>query len=84
MADTHYHNDGINYSFAAAVTPHDSTELDFRAFFVGGAGDVAVKLNGGSAVTLTGCLAGVIYPIGGKKSQIMSTNTTATSIVLLR
>lgn len=84
MSDQHFHNDGMNYNWAAAVTPSDSTELYFRAFYVGTAGNVAVTLAGGTAVTFVGCLAGVIYPVGGRASQIMSTNTTASNIVVLR
>ena len=80
-----FHNDGLQYTRALSVTKSDSTELDIRAFMVGGAGDVAIQTASmDAAVTLTGCLAGVIYPIGGGAIKIMSTNTTATSIVGLR
>lgn len=67
----------------AAVTPSDSTVLlPTRGLYVGGAGDVAVILaEDDTAVTLTGCSAGLIYPLSVTK--VMSTNTTATSIVAL-
>ena len=68
---------------AAAVTPADSdlTAGECIGFFVGGAGDVAVKTAGGTTVTFSNCLAGAVYPI--KCVQIRSTNTTATNIVAL-
>ena len=70
---------GMNYG---AVTASDSTELDFQAVFVGGAGNVAIASDvTGAAVTFTGVAAGTILPIKGKR--IMSTNTTATSMVWL-
>jgi hypothetical protein len=69
-------------SGGVAVTPSDSTILpNIRALFVGGAGNVAVTFNDGSAVTLTGVLAGSLLPIQVQK--VMLTNTTATNIVAL-
>jgi hypothetical protein len=71
-----------DYSKAAAVTKSDSTVLDCRAFYVGGAGNVAIKTDASAtAVTLTACIVGQIYPI--RSYNIMSTNTTATAIVAL-
>lgn len=71
-----------SYHRAAAVTPSDSTVVACKGFFVGGAGNVAIKThNGATAVTLNGCLAGHVYRI--EAYQIMSTNTTATNIVAL-
>lgn len=68
---------GMNFG---AVTPSDSTILDFQAVYIGGAGDIAIAAEDtGSAVTFTGVLAGTILPVKG--SRIMSTNTTATSLV---
>ena len=70
---------GMNYG---AVTPSDSTALDFQAVYVGGAGDVAISSSATTAaVTFTGVIAGTILPIKGKR--IMSTNTTATDLVWL-
>ena len=49
---------------------------------MGGAGDLAVMFIDGSAgVTLAGVTAGTLLPIQVQK--VMSTNTTATSIVAL-
>lgn len=65
---------------AVAVTPSDSTVVDFRGLYVGGAGNVAIKGKpGGTAVTFVGVLAGSVLPV--RCTRVMSTNTTATSIV---
>lgn len=69
-------------SRAVAVTPHDTNDLAnvSRALWVGGAGNVAVILAGdSSAVTFTGVPAGTLLPLRVKR--VMSTNTTATTIV---
>lgn len=69
---------------AIAVTKSDSTVLPdgVRAVWVGGAGDVAVIMSGDTAaVTLAAVPAGTLLPI--QVSKVMSTNTTATSIVAL-
>lgn len=67
---------------AAAVTPSDSTILNARALYVGGAGNVAVMpLEGSTAVTFTAVPAGTILPVSC--ARVMSTNTTATAIVAL-
>lgn len=75
-----------------AVTKSDSTDLrltddsgkvaECRSLYVGGAGDVAILASGDTAaVTLTGVAAGSIIPVEARK--VMSTGTTATSIVAL-
>lgn len=66
-----------------AVTASDSTVLPVtRGVWVGGAGNLAVVFaDGGSAVTLPGVQAGTMLSIAVTK--VMSTNTTATSIVAL-
>jgi hypothetical protein len=52
-----------------------------RALHIGGAGAVAVITVSGETVTLTGLLAGVVYPIA--VARVKSTGTTATNIVAL-
>ena len=72
------------YTKAAAVTKHDSaaqTLLPCDALYVGGAGDVAVIMKGGTTVTFVGVLAGTVLPIG--ITRVNATNTDATSIVAL-
>ncbi|MBX5143198.1 hypothetical protein HJB79_31310 [Rhizobium lentis] len=70
-------------SNAAAVTPNDSTDLTYttRAVYVGGAGNLAVVMAGGQTVTFTGVTAGALLPI--RVSRVMSTNTTATTILAI-
>lgn len=73
-----------SYRKAAAVTKSDSTVVNCEGFYVGGAGNVAIIAKDdptGTAVTLTACIVGQVYPIACKR--IMSTNTTATAIVAL-
>jgi hypothetical protein len=73
-----------HYGSAAAVTPSDTTVINCRAIYVGGAGNVAVKtVAGGTAVTFTAPPVGTILPIMIDGGQIMSTNTTATLLVAL-
>ncbi len=70
---------------AFAITPSNSAGDNFtltRGFYVGAAGNVAVVLESGTAVTFPNMLAGVVYPI--RCVRINSTNTTASSIVGLR
>jgi hypothetical protein len=66
-----------------AITKSDATDLTaskIRGLWVGGAGDVAVIAAGDSAaVTIVGVPAGTLLPVSVVK--VMSTNTTATSIV---
>lgn len=65
-----------------AITKNDSADLAFvtRGIYVGATGDLAVILDAdSSAVTFVGLAAGIIHPLAVKR--VMSTNTTATSIV---
>ena len=65
------------------VVKSDTTILPeaVRAIFVGGAGDVAVVTSGGDTLTFTGVTAGPMLPIRVK--QILSTNTTATDMIII-
>lgn len=75
---------GQSYGSAVAVTPSDSTVINCRAIYVGGAGAVAVKtISGATAVTLAAVPVGTVLPITIDGGQIMSTNTTATNLVAL-
>lgn len=67
----------------AAVTPSDTVKLatGLSRIYVGGAGAVAVKNSAGVSVTFAAVPAGTTLPI--LTDQVMSTNTTATSIVAL-
>lgn len=68
-------------SGAAAVTPSDSTEINCRAIYVGGAGNVVVQMpNRDVSITFSGVLAGTILPVSARR--VMAA-TTATNIVAL-
>ena len=70
------------YTKAAAVTKSDSTVLKCKAFYVGGAGNVAIKTDANAtAVTFTAVLVGHVYEV--ECYHIMDANTTATAIVAL-
>jgi hypothetical protein len=63
-----------------AVTPDNTTIIPyFRALWIGGAGDVAVKFANGSIATHVGVPAATILPVQG--TQVLATGTTATDIV---
>ena len=69
-----------------AVTPSDTVPLSpspSRWLYVGGAGNLAVKLEGdtANAVTLTAVPVGALLPLSAV--YVMATNTTATLIVAL-
>lgn len=69
---------------AAAITPHDSTNIagaPTRMVYVGGAGSVTALMAGGAVVTFTAVPAGTVLPI--RVDRINSTGTTATALVAL-
>lgn len=69
----------------ATVTPSDTTTYDppGRALYVGVTGNVAVRMAGdGATLTFIGVQGGSILSIA--VDRVMSTNTTATDIILLR
>lgn len=71
------------YHSALAVTPSDSSAQSFSSLYVGGAGDVAVLMNGDSSpVTFKSVPAGTFIPLCVQK--VMATGTTATNILGLR
>ena len=67
----------------ASITPNDTTQIaqGHRAVYVGGAGDLAVTMADGDAVTFVGVAAGTVLPIVCK--IIKATGTTATSILVI-
>jgi len=64
-----------------AIVPHDSDELSevTRALYVGSAGNLALVLASGAAVTLTGVAGGAILPL--RVRQVKASNTSAGAIV---
>lgn len=71
-----------SYSEAVAVTKSDTTQVFFRALYIGGTGAVAVTMEGGGDVTFAAVPAGAVLPI--RVTKVLSTGTAATSIVGLR
>lgn len=70
------------YTKAVAVTPSDSTVVNARALYIGGAGAVAIKTDSAAtAVTLAAVPVGTVLKV--QAWNVMSTNTTATNIVAL-
>ena len=68
---------------AAAVTPNDTNELDYAttALYIGGAGNVTVRMLMGGTVTFAAVPAGTQLRIRAK--GVNATGTTATNIVAL-
>lgn len=69
---------------AFAVTPANSdfaNEVQARALYVGGAGDVTVVTVGNDTVTFAAVPAGTILPVSVK--QVRATGTTASNLVAL-
>jgi len=68
---------------AVAITPNDSTEIPVtRAIYIGGSGDLVVRLEGDSAnVTFYGVTAGSILPL--KAKLVAATSTTASNMLAL-
>lgn len=67
---------------AFAITPTDDVLLEDypRGLWVGGAGDISLKLIGDdTAVTFAGVVAGSLLPLRVK--EVRATGTTATNIV---
>ncbi|SAJ89285.1 spike base protein, RCAP_Rcc01079 family [Burkholderia multivorans] len=67
------------YSTAVAITPSDTLAQTYRAIYVGGAGNVAVKTTGGNTVTFTAPPVGSILPV--EVQQVLATGTTATLLI---
>lgn len=66
---------------AAAIAPDDAALLPHvtRALYVGGAGDVALRMLGGDEVTFRGLAAGTLMPI--RADMVKRDGTTATGLV---
>ena len=68
---------------AAAITPDDDRDLAVatRAIWVGGGGDLRVRMLGGAEVTLAGVGGGALLPL--RTTRVLATGTTATALVAL-
>jgi hypothetical protein len=85
MAGSGYFNDAAvgSVAYGVAVTKSDSTVLNgTRALYIGGTGDVAVRMEGGqNSLTFSAVPSGTTLPI--RVDQVLSTGTTATLILAL-
>jgi hypothetical protein len=73
----------MTYGSFQTVTPSDTTLINCRAIFIGGAGNVTISKDGSSTGVLFAVTAGQILPVMLDQGRIMSTGTTATGIVAL-
>ena len=65
----------------AAVTPDDGRDLAVttRALYVGGAGDLAVRMADGTLLTFGAVPAGTLVPV--RVVRVLATGTSATRVV---
>lgn len=71
---------------STAVTPSDSTAIEFKALYIGGSGNVTIKhYPNDTAVAYVGVTPGMILPVESKHGGglVMATGTTATNIVAM-
>lgn len=75
---------GLSTEFLAyrysAITASDTDEHNFKALYVGSAGDLVVERFDGPTATFASVPAGSLLPIAGKRVR---TGTTAGSIVAI-
>ena len=69
--------------FGAPVTPSNSSDLPYvsRALYVGGAGNIAIRLQDGTDLVLANVPTGTLLPI--RAARVLASGTTATLIVEL-
>ena len=78
----------LRYGRATPVTKSDTTTYmpatggQLNGLWIGGVGDVAVRMMDGTVVTFTAVPAGTLLPL--QCDRVMSTNTSATLIIGLR
>jgi hypothetical protein len=69
----------MSYADAVAVTPSDTTVLPFtKGLYIGGAGNVNVRMKNGTTILFTALAVGVFHPL--EVDKVLATTTTATLI----
>lgn len=78
----------VPYNYAAAITPHDTTNivlpdaaLKVAGIYVGGAGAVVAVFENDTTATFAAVPVGTILPVSVKR--VNSTSTTATNLLAL-
>lgn len=68
---------------ASSIVPDDGADLQHtsRAIYVGGGGDLRLRMASGTEVTFTAVAAGMIYPL--RAARVMATGTTASGLIAL-
>lgn len=67
-----------------SITPSDSAVVSFKALYVGSGGTIAIAPSeAGTPVSFVGVSSGTFFPVEVRNGRLMSTGTTATSIVAL-
>lgn len=80
MAQANENRNTASAAYSVTITKSDSTIVGpLRALYVGGTGDVAVRMADGTTPTFVGVPAGTLLPI--QCDKVLSTGTTATSMV---
>jgi hypothetical protein len=66
---------------AAEIMPDDDAALAYatRAIFLGGEGDLRLRMIGGGEITLAGVSAGALLSL--RASHVLATGTTASALV---
>jgi len=68
---------------ASAVTANDSETIPVtRGIYVGGAGNLRVRMADGADLLFSNLAAGVVHPLA--VTRVYATNTTASGIIALR
>lgn len=76
-------NLNATYGSFKAITPSDTTLVNCRAIYVGGAGNITISPDGGTAgIVITAPPVGMILPITLNSGRVMAA-TTATLLVAL-
>lgn len=81
MSAYRHANATVSAHGAALITPSDSAVIPItRGIFVGGAGNINVRMADGNTILFTGVNTGIL-PI--QVDMVLSTSTTATNLVAL-
>lgn len=69
-------------TFAEAIVADATVNPEYRALYIGGAGNLKVTMKDGGDVTFSGLIAGTLLPVSVTK--VFDAGTTATLVIGLR